>query len=505
MQTLRFLTAATLLAVIVLAACRGSDPSPVDPSPGPIVVVRGSRAIDTVGARLTTPLTVRVTDVGGRPVVGATILFASDTTRRARVLFATPASAPLSNTATTNTDRAGQASVTLRMGDVAGVAVVQITVPSLGASRTDSVSIKPGAPAGFRVQADTAVFIGNTVQLTSGVADRFGNIITAAGTYTSSDPAVSVSSTGSVRGLSFGEATVSVVGESFSGDTRLAIVPRGTIAARTFSPLGIGIVNLDMSNYRYLTSNVTKPWCNGCALPLAAPRWHPDGAHIVFSRGFTDGFNNDPSVVAITDMAGNTRALKLPVPLWMTTDPVFSKDGNWLYFAGLNPTERHTIWRSRADETAPEPLNPEAIDEFASERRPDVSPDGTAVVYGFGGNPAGPTLWIRSLVSGKRTSTNVLGTSPKWSPSGELIAFYVGFISSGYSGELRVMRADGSDQRILTPGAFDALFDWSPDGKYIVADDQVIYGLVVIEVATGKTVHIWRSSKFSEPSWRPVQ
>ena len=72
-------------------------------------------------------------------------------------------------------------------------------------------------------------------------------------------------------------------------------------------------------------------------------------------------------------------------------------------------------------------------------------------------------------------------------PAGDLIAFYVGQIYAGYSDELHLIRLDGSGERRITSRSFAAVFDWSPDGRYIVTERADYGGLAIIEVATGVT------------------
>ncbi|MBC7250871.1 MAG: PD40 domain-containing protein [Anaerolineae bacterium] len=70
----------------------------------------------------------------------------------------------------------------------------------------------------------------------------------------------------------------------------------------------------------------------------------------------------------------------------------------------------------------------------------------------------GGDIWVKALPDGKpqRLTTDGRNNTPRWSPSGEWIAF-----RKGDYGQVWVMRADGSDARSLeTPP--DAAFAWSP-------------------------------------------
>ena len=56
--------------------------------------------------------------------------------------------------------------------------------------------------------------------------------------------------------------------------------------------------------------------------------------------------------------------------------------------------------------------------------------------------------------------------SPKWSPDGTQIAFDFRYLGEGLrASQIAVIRADGSDFRVLGPGGFAG---WSPDGTHCV-------------------------------------
>ena len=98
----------------------------------------------------------------------------------------------------------------------------------------------------------------------------------------------------------------------------------------------------------------------------------------------------------------------------------------------------------------------------------------------------------------------MIGTSPRWSPTGDVIAYVVTLLSEGYSGELRAIRLDGTGDRRLAPGTFLGTYDWSPDGKYIVAEQADYGGIAIIEVATGTLVQVTpHSPLLGQPAWKP--
>ena len=101
---------------------------------------------------------------------------------------------------------------------------------------------------------------------------------------------------------------------------------------------------------------------------------------------------------------------------------------------------------------------------------PDWSPDGKLIAFDrFAGNPPHRHANIYTVdpvtkVVRKVTDFDFNAQSPKWSPDGQWILFRG-------QGDLRAIRPDGSDKRIVSQhrhGEPKWLGGWSPDGKRIV-------------------------------------
>ncbi|MCQ9933995.1 hypothetical protein L6C46_14305, partial [Staphylococcus aureus] len=74
-------------------------------------------------------------------------------------------------------------------------------------------------------------------------------------------------------------------------------------------------------------------------------------------------------------------------------------------------------------------------------------------------------LRILTLATGVSTSLGIAGYSPRWSPTGNEIAFV-----EAHSGALKLTSPTGTNVRALAPGRQYALgIDWSPDGRWLVA------------------------------------
>jgi PKD repeat protein len=103
-----------VLTLWLLTACAGGDlmlPSTGSGEPTAIRVVNGDGQTGQVGETLASPLVVEVTDAGGQPVEGATVVFALTSTGQGAEI--TPATAV--------TDTAGHAAASLLLGDKVGL------------------------------------------------------------------------------------------------------------------------------------------------------------------------------------------------------------------------------------------------------------------------------------------------------------------------------------------------------------------------------------------------
>ena len=97
---------------------------------------------------------------------------------------------------------------------------------------------------------------------------------------------------------------------------------------------------------------------------------------------------------------------------------------------------------------------------------------------------------------------SVAGHSPRWSPTGTLIAF----VAPDEGSALKVMAPDGTGIRTLSePGtSYDLGLDWSPDGQWIVAKEMTRNRLAFINPTTGMILPLPTSpDAILSPAWRP--
>jgi TolB protein len=91
-----------------------------------------------------------------------------------------------------------------------------------------------------------------------------------------------------------------------------------------------------------------------------------------------------------------------------------------------------------------------------------------------------------------------------WSPTGEFIAFTK---QSGGEFSIGVMRADGSDERILTSGAMDEGPTWAPNGRVLMFSRSSRGGVSRLW-SVDVTGRILQATPYpgaaSDPAWSPL-
>jgi len=399
------------------------------------------------------------------------------------------------------TDASGRAEAMLIHGTAAGAQYLVVEARALDqatAFTSDSVIVRttPGQPARILIAPrDTALFQGDSARLAVAAADRYGNRRTEVVQLTAATTGVSVSATVMRADSGPSREVIRAQLGTIRDSAWLSIVPRGALAAG-ISGQFVGesgdllVVSLDGSGRR--SALVTaQPGDYGAQPAATNVRWDPTGTRLVYDRlHATDR-------LFIGDLAGVAHPLIYPSPFSDEFHPDFSPDGAWVYFAARLPgLGASAVWRVHPDGTALEraPFGPDG-----SESRPAASPDGQWLAYTSDG-----FIHVRSLVTGARTPLHVAGTAPRWSPAADAIAYVVSADYSGYSGSLRIVSPDGTNDRQLVTGeAYAPGVDWTPDGKYIVAKTGNFGLLDLIVVGTGETIPLPYSGRLFTPAWRP--
>lgn len=455
-------------------------------------IISGDNLSDTVGSILKPALTVELLDGNLQPMSGQTIYFNTSS-----VLLVAPIDDPafVINRLPVTTDASGQAAVWVEAKFAAGPGKVVIEAPS-GQTTEAHYAVLPGAPALVRADpSDTALYVGGTVTYRPFVTDAYGDRLQVTPTYQyqTLNSVLSISSPGKATGTVIGRGSVAVTALGFADTVWASVVPKGRVAAQQegvgdSGPGYIVLTNLDGSGFDTIPGSFTVNH---------SLDWSPVDATIVVNRS--------SSLVSV-DMAGNSRYIVTDALIRAQLYPRYAHDGSNVYFSGIDSlTNCWGVWRIHPNGTGLEHVVADTSDcgQYVYQQPPSPdyasspSPDGTRLVY------VGRTLRVRTLTTGADTSLGVVGDVPRWSPTGEWIAY-------DSLGTLMMIHPDGTGhQSLFYRGDFAFLpaFTWSPDGQWLLywGFDQPtrFAGLTLLQLATGLKLPLRFAAGLAEPTWQP--
>jgi hypothetical protein len=488
------LGAVAAVAATIAIGCGGdsTQPAPPPPPPPPLVkssvqFISGRGQSDTIGSPFKTSVVLKVVDTTGAPRSRALILL--------EILASTDPRVPAGKRSDglrgsfVLSDSVGTATVPIGFGCVAGTWTLRARNPTNNDSDTLSFVVNPGQPARVvTTPEDSALTLGKTATLAVTTTDRCNNSVSAAVTFAvdSSAPVVAVTSDGRVSATSFGRARIraQLASGGAADTTRLSVVPDGMLGVAVSgyaTDVGIGILNLDGSGFRLLTSASNQ---------YPFPSWSPDGTAITYNGPLPIG------ILYRVDLNGVRTKLSMLGAMESETWPRYSSDGRYIYFTGGYYPDSLDTYRMAADGSGPRirvtPRRPGSTRYWKA----SPSPDGTLLAY----SNAGFSLRVVNLVTGvdRTLQTGSSAESPRFSPDGAWIAF-----ADEYGGVMKLIRPDGTGLRTLVPSAVDYWgHDWSPDGEWIVYR-QSPPGLWIVRVSDGLRIPLPYSRDFYFPTWRP--
>ncbi len=451
-----------LVAASMLAVACGAEPNEPEPGNDAFRVISGGRATDTISAELRQPLVV---EIPAAPA-GAIVRFESSVSSPAFVMVSALGGAYVGYVGTP-LDQRRRATVYVKLGRVAGQAHLRVAIPELDILDSVPFTIRPGAPtrliAGPR---DTAVVVGQSLQLRTTVMDRFDNPREATVTLTALDPVVTVSGT-RVTGTVLGRGRVEAQAHGLRDAVTVSVVPDGVLSAVVATGSGHQAVVFRTDGTRI------------AAYPAFAAStsadWSPDGEFLVLDTW---------GRLQIIRADGSTSQIGVG---GLVLYPEVSHDGQWIYYA-VQTDGQFDIRRVR----------PSGADDSFFMRRVrsvalSMSPSGTEFTY-TSASPGVDELMLVTLPSFTEISLGN-GHTSAWAPNGTDLAFVSGETLWAIDMSTRQPRRQiGSQDR------FALGIDWSPDGKWLVGSAGGRF--VLVEATSGLTIPLGFTAGWTAPAWR---
>ena len=464
--------------------------NPSGPQTG-LNIVSGANVSDTVLSIFKPPLIVQLLDDNLQPMSGQTVYFNTN-----GFVLVAPIGDPgfVTDRLPAITDATGDASVLVEAKQYAATGKVVIVAPN-GQSVDLNFTVLPGAPALVRADpSDTALYVGGSVTFRPRVTDAYGNRLGVSPTYQyqSLNGALAISAPGKATGAAFGRGSVAVSALGFTDTVWASVIPKGRLAAQATY---VVVTNLDGSTF----DTIPTPWQGRRSLD-----WSALNGTFVYDVNASDYRD-----LISQDTTGHAHPVVTDPLMRGEFYPRYAHDGSYIYFSGVDSlTTCWGVWRIHPDGTALEHV---VIDTRACGSNfnqmgpsPDYasspSPDGTRLVYvgGAGIQYVGGTLRVRTVTSGADTSLGVVGDFPRWSPTGEWIAY-------DSLGTLMLIHPDGTGHQSLLKRGYElypsAASAWSPDGQWLICHGYD--RLMLVQVATGLRLPLAATIGLSDPTWQP--
>jgi hypothetical protein len=330
---------------------------------------------------------------------------------------------------------------------------------------------------------DTAAFVGSSYPLFAVVKDAHRNVRNDPVTYEAVGSAATVTATGRVTVNAVGRALLVARSGGQADSAWVSGVPNGSMVMTSGSELVF--TNLDGSGSR--------------SLPLPAghfvlhPAWLPGTDDVlVLGSGWTP---LSIDILRVTQSGTVTKLLPDSMMSSLGNIDGFrpGTDGRYVFLEAGRCNRANVVYRIDLRTGARERVSPRGDDVTGNDEDcwdpvdsdPSPSPDGTQVAVGDGRDPVRYVIAVIDVARHTRTGLEVAGDHPVWSPLGDLIAYHD-------AGTLKVIAPDGSGVRQVTPGGltYHRMFNWTPDGKYLVVRrvvewDNINGPIEIIRVSDG--------------------
>jgi hypothetical protein len=405
-------------------------------------------------------------------------------------------------------DTTGRVTLAVAYGETATTVRMEVRTDLVGLARPDTVSfaIRAGHPVQFRpTPRDTAVYVGRSYQLSTMLLDAHGNVAADPGSrlaIRTDSTATTVSPTGLVTARAIGRSLVHVAVDNVHDSVWTSVVPPGTMAVvrnqPDFALLQIGF--------------------DGSVLSVVVPRrvdfpaWSPRGDQLAYSDYSTlDDYGGRIIVRDVATGAEHPLVARYTPYRDYQTNPAFSADGSWIYYAGgasrLPSVVRASFDGSAIDTLAVPPNGPAPYDPgnlypdsaYVGYGAPVPSPDGRYVAYsGLATCCVGSAMFVQDLTTGTRVKV-IDHDLPRWIPGTDR---FVAHTPDGFD----VFRPDGTRLSGIPYVRIDGLpgiaYDVSPDGHWLVVGRGTA-GVELVSLDSGLRLPLAFTAGWSSPAWKP--
>jgi hypothetical protein len=503
-------------AVILFMSCRGdaatvTEPPPPAPPPPPpptgppgLKVVAGSGVIDTVDAQPAQAIVVEVRDAAGKAISGAIVRFQSrppsDPTRQSEgAIFVCALTVPVcsgSQFVADTTDVDARAKAIVRLGTVAGKAVVRVTVPELGLEDSATFTVNPGAPARMILSPrDTGLDIGGTFTIQGRAADRYRNARSEVPTFfVGTGGAVTLDAASNlVTARDMGTYAVYAHLGDLTDSASVRVLPTGRLLVWSPEAAAVRLVDINGKNEQTLITSVGSDF--GVFPRFTRSRQGitlHSATQISWVGPSTDAIVLDTTGTPRRDISGFSRIIAI-----RQTD-----DGN-VMVVGRRAGDPgwYAVFRVTADNTITLLRTLEGFSDIYGSV--DINYDGNRVAYVDGNR-----LVVVDVSTGALTTLADAGRSPRWSVQGDRLAYLLPATCPGQlDGRAFVINADGSGGKALPDSCFSPGLGWSPDGKFVIGR-MGLGGLRIVRVSDGMAVQFvfffggFQFNDYYQPDWR---
>ena len=259
----------------------------------------------------------------------------------------------------------------------------------------------------------------------------------------------------------------------------------------------IWLIDSDGENLRRVTDNKD--------ISLS-PTWHPSGGRIAYMT-YVDGYQR---IVERNLATGEEKQLPA-VRGGSYITPTYHPDGQTLAFSVSGGTRSGIFtYNIERDCCLAQLSSGPGYDDLS----PTYSPDGQWVAFNtnrFGS--AVPQVMVMPAQGGSPQTLSPYSfgrggyfSAPDWAPVGSLVAFHGAIRRGTYHILVADMEDGGRRLRQLTWEGNNEDPSWAPDGRHLVfvGERRWGYGLLVVDVVTGRTRTLLGSRQVNVPAWSPA-